>query len=750
MNNRLRKALQRGAEFQTPGYAPTSSGPLAGQLEIAVKAHGQGRLDEAEKIYRDIISLDHENFDALHSYGVLLMQQGLYDKALIMIDDALLLQPEQSEAWCNKGTAYSAVGRENEAMHAFRKAIDLNPKSSDAWFNLGNSLLSAGSYDDAIQAYRKSTQLDNTNASAFSNMAFCYFELLDFEESMGAAQRAIQVNPRHAKAYNIYGLGLKAMGQAKEAAVAFRGAIKNDPRYAAAYSNLGLAYLDLGQPAQALEACIQAVQLDEKLAPAQCTRSAALRELGHLDEAMLACQKALQSDPTLPEGHNGLGNVYLDISRQEEAMVCFRRALELRPEYREVHSNLLMAMQYSPEVSPLDLKQEAENWAKLFAPESDVNPPFKGIKKIGFVSGDLRLHPVGGFILGLFQELQRLGIEIYCYANQGMRDAHSEKLGALAKAWRTIVGINDTTTAQIIREDGIDVLVDLSGHTASGRLGVFALRPAPIQVTWLGYSGTTGMPQFDGIIGDRFVTPSSEDNLYTEPVVRLPHAWLCFTPPSFESEIRKAPSEASSVFTFGVFNQTKKISKEAIRLWSSILQTVPNSQILLKSKGLASGAIRYQYSSWFKEFGVDIDRVIFLGTTSWQAHFLAMNKVDLFLDTFPYVGATTTVESLYMGVPVVTMEGPGHVHRMGASLLRQLDLAHFVTSSPEEYAARAVVSATNPSELYALRHSLRTRLLESPICDPWSFTDGFVTALQALGEASASRELLPSSTKQPS
>lgn len=733
MNHFLKKA-ERHARDLTTGYElSTSTSTVAQMVQTGLSHHREGRHHIAEEIYSSVLAEDPENQDAMHLLGALRIHYTDFEGAIEILERLTAINPHFAEAWSNYGAALQGIGQADDAVNAFQKALELNANFPDAHYNLANTYTKLKEWETAIVHYRRAASLDPTHTHAYSNMAMAYHELGQYDEAMAACHSAILIDKRNVKAYNTLGLALHALGQVKEAAETFRAAIKLDPAYASAYGNLGRAFLHLKQPAAALEACIQAVQLNDSLAPAHCNRAEALRNLGRLDEAMQACQRAITIDPEFAEGHNILGNTYLDSSLIDEAINEYKKAAESSAQAREFFSNVVFAQQHALISSAEAVKEEAVRYGKRFG--KDVFPPKpkpQKIRRIGFISGDLREHPVGTFVEALFANLDQEKYEIFAYANSGARDQQGEILSEFCKEWRQIIGLDDDTVAGMIEADRIDVLVDLAGHTGGNNLGVFTRNPAPIQVTWLGFSGTTGLPQMHAIIGDYDVTPESQDHLYTEKVVRLDTPWLCFTPPRLDVEVEGLPSRAGEPFTFGVFNHTRKINKESVEVWSQILNRIPGSRIMIKGKALASGALRRQYLAWFKNHGIDSSRVVFRQNTTWQMHFASFNQVDVCLDTWPYNGATTTAESLWMGVPVVTIEGHGHHALMSTSILRSVGLGEFVTQSIEDYIEKAVAMAQSQDRLQKWRDSLRGQLLTSPLCDGKKFAEAFADALESL------------------
>jgi predicted O-linked N-acetylglucosamine transferase (SPINDLY family) len=708
-----------------------SSRDLPNPLSQSVKLLKEGEINHAETELLAFLAQTPNQAEALALLACIDLAQNRPDLARIRLNEASLTLGSIPEIWFFLGLAQWRSGHSKDSIASFDEAIELVSGYGDAAYQKGLALLSLKQFNQAADAFRRAAMVDHQDVQAVTFQAQCHYESRQWEEAMGAAQRAIQLDPKNFQAYNILGLTLNSLGQIKEAGACFRAAIKIQPTFAAAYSNLGQTYLSLGQPAQALEACIQAVQLDDRLASAHCNRAAALRALGHLDEALSALQKALQNDPSISEVHSALGGVYLDAAQPNQAIDSYREALRIRPDLKEVQSQLVMALQYSPLSIPQEIKAEACAWAEKFTP--DLREPLrpKGqLRKIGFVSGRLGNQPMGYLLEGLLAGIDPSLYEVTIYANQGARDEQGDRLARYCQNWRGIMGLDDETVTQIVSEDQMDVLIDLAGHLSTNKLSVFGNRVAPLQATWLGFCGTTGMPQMDVLIGDRVATPATEDHLVVEKVGRMPHSFFCYTPPREEVMMRPAPSQRGEPFTFGCFAQTRKINRQTIEAWCEILNEVPGSRILLKTKGLSSQTMRSQYTRWFEEGGVTPDRVVFMASTSWVLHLMAHNQIDALLDPFPYSCPILTCEALWMGVPVLTMAGPGFVGKLAASTLHQVGLDQLVTSSVEDYVTMGVRLANDLDQITEWRAGLRQTLLDSPLCDSAGFAMSFCQLLE--------------------
>jgi predicted O-linked N-acetylglucosamine transferase (SPINDLY family) len=364
-------------------------------------------------------------------------------------------------------------------------------------------------------------------------------------------------------------------------------------------------------------------------------------------------------------------------------------------------------------------------------PFTNQSDPERRIR-VGYVSSDFRRHPVGFFLQPVLNSHDRAQVEVFCYSSHPQTDDLTEQLRSRADGWRTIASSDDDAAAELIRSDAIDILVDLGGHSGFNRLPTFARKPAPIQASWLGYADTTGLPNIDYLISDRFVCPEQEDGAVVEQVVRLPEAFLCYTPPEDAPPVPPLPALSRGHVTFGCFNNIAKVTPDVIRLWAEILRAVPESRLFLKTRSLGEHSVRSRYASLFAHHEVSPERVVFEGASPRADYLAAYGRVDIALDPFPFNGGTTTLDALWMGVPVISLQGDRPVCRLGASHLSAAGCGDLVVRSPQDYLQKAVALASDVRQLSHLRAALRRQVLDSPICDSSRFTRGLEKAYRAM------------------
>ncbi|MBF0374726.1 MAG: hypothetical protein HQL39_15080, partial [Alphaproteobacteria bacterium] len=485
-----------------------------------------------------------------------------------------------------------------------------------------------------------------------------------------------------------------------------------------------------------------AVRISPDHGPAQCNLGSLLRLIGYFRSAVDHLEAAARLNPNLLEVHVNLADAYKDHGLIKEAVPHYARAFALNPQHAESHSNLLLALNYTSGRTGLESLKAHKFWAqqhadKLLPAESshhnDPNPNRK--LRLGLVSSDLRRHSVGYFLEPLFEHLDRDAFEIFAYSNSGIEDEFTARFKALSTGWRSIIGVPNDEAARMIRDDGIDILMDATGHTGGNRLLVFAHKPAPVQFTWLGYPNTTGMAAMDFRITDAITDPiGASDPWYTERIVRLGRPFLCYRPPAEAIQpVAPPPAAETGTVTFGSFNNIAKLTPQVLTVWGRLLAAVPNGRLILKSRCFQDEETKGRFAGLIAQGGARPDQIVlFPHDESSKDHFAAYNRIDIGLDPFPYNGTTTTIEALWMGVPVVTLQGDQHAGRVGASILIHSGLGDLVTIDEASYIATAAALAGDPDRLADLRAGMRERLLRSPLLDEKGFAVSFGDAMRGM------------------
>ncbi len=684
---------------QKPATAKT--GARTGALfECALRSHQAGDLAAAEGLYQEILALDRRHDGALHYLGILACQIGRWEIAEALIGEAVAIRPDHAEARNNLGTALWQQGKAAAAATEFAEALRLKPAYAEARNNLANALKDLGQLNEAVEYYRQALRLKPAYAEAHNNLGSALQSLGRFDEAVSHYEQALKLRADYAEAHNNFGNALLRLGRLGEAVGRYEQALRLRPDYAEARNNLGGALVHLGRPGEA-EACFE---------------------------------RALAAKPDFPRALNNLGGALQQQGRMDEATACFERALALKPDYEEARRNLIYGLLYRPGVGLPEMLAAARRWAALHAdplapaslpavPAATGRPP-----RLGFVSGDFREHVVGRLAVPALEALGHAGHDFVCYSNHPLEDALTARFKAAAGGWRPIHGCGDAEAAALIRADGIEILVDLSGYTADSRLLLFARKPAPLQVTWLGYPATTGMAAMDYLLADPVQVPPAADAYYQEKIIRLPGIYLLYRPIPDAPEVGPLPVAANGSITFGSFNGVQKLAPPVIESWSEILRRLPASRLLLKAPGFTDEAVRRRYRALFAGHGIGEERLDFIGRTPPAEHMAAMTAVDIALDSFPYTGGATTVDTLWMGVPVIALIGDTLAHRHSAGYLTVTGLGDLVAADPGRYVELAVELAGDRPRLAELRAGLRARMIASPLCDEAGFVRAFTAA----------------------
>jgi protein O-GlcNAc transferase len=737
--------------------------------ELAELCREAGQLERSVELYRQLLEQDPQRPELHNGLGLTLAEQGKWEEAIAAFRRALELDPQRVEAHINLGTALLEQDQPEAAIEAYRAALALQPDRPRVYFNLATAYrklqqperaldyyhVALGLQPDYAEAHRGLANLlsDRKLRKVFSNglldsmahlsralgvrpdFAQAYFEagclLLDqlrFKEAIPLLEKALEYKPDFALAYNNLGLAYRHLNEPEKEEIQYRQALVQDPQLAEAYCNLGLLLQSQHRNAEALPVLQEAVRLKPDFVEGHRALGSAYQELNRLSEALEALEQALALKPDDPSTYAVLAGVYLQQCRHKEAIQAYRKSAKLAPGVIAFHGNILMGLHYAPDFDPEETLREHKKWgdatqaavAHLRRPyhrDRDLKRPLR----IGYISGDFKLHSVSMFFEHVYNHHDHERFQIYCYSNTPHSDMVTERMKEKADGWRDIYKIrSDVEVAELIHEDKIDILVDLAGHTAYNRLGVLALKPAPIQVTYLGYPNTTGLTLVDYRITDAYADPPGMTEKYhTEKLMRLPKSFLCYNPVDIFPPVSELPALSAGYITFGCCNNPTKITPNVVAVWAEILKRLPNARILLKNMRYTDSSVREIFWGHFEEHGVDRQRVHLVGDRqSIPEHLQIYNEIDIGLDPFPYNGTTTTCETLWGGVPVVVLAGNAHVCRVGVSILTNVGLPELVAQTPEEYVEIAVNLASDLERLRHLRHNLRDMMEKSPLRDP--------------------------------
>jgi protein O-GlcNAc transferase len=628
-------------------------------FDLAWKHYQAGRMQQAEQLCRQIVQADASHVDALHLLGLIAARTGRNDQAVDYLNAALRLKPDFADAHNILGVVLVNQRKLAEAVGSFRQALRARPDFAVAHSNLGNALREQGELDAAVASFRE----------------------------------ALRFRPDFAVAYNNLGSALQQQGHLEEAEVCLRQALRLKPDNAEVAYNLGIL----------------------------------LWKLERVEEATACNQLAVRLKPDYAEAHVNLGNGLMDRGQLDDAIAAYRTALQLKPDAAHIHSNLVRILHYHPGYDLQAIREEYRRWnarhaeslKKDLQPHPNLPDPQRRLR-VGYVSPDFRDHVDSFFTVPLLSNHDHRQFEIFCYAQVAHPDTLTERLRGYADVWRNIVGLSDPQTADLVRRDQIDILVDLKMHTADNRLLVFARKPAPVQVTWLGYPGTTGLSTIDYRLTDPYLDPPGLfDAFYAEESVRLPDTFWCYDPLTDQPSINALPALEFGAVTFGCLNNLCKINDGCLALWAQVLRAVPRSRLLLQAP---RGPARDNVLARLHREGTAAARVVFADKRPRPEYLKLYHQIDLALDPLPYNGHTTSLDAFWMGVPTVTLVGKTVVGRAGWSQLCNLDLKELAAETPEQFVALAAELAGDLHRLQELRGTLRQRMLKSPLMDASRFT----------------------------
>ncbi|MBI3898551.1 MAG: tetratricopeptide repeat protein, partial [Gammaproteobacteria bacterium] len=543
-------------------------------------------------------------------------------------------------------------------------------------------------------------------------------------------RRAIALEPGNAEAYNSLATALKNLGRMDEAIAGCRKAIAIRPDFAEAHNNLGLAYHAQGKLNEAIACYHQATSIKPDYAEAHCNWGAVL-QLQNKPEPAAACfRMALSVRPDLVTAHYNLGIALCAQCNLEEALVSFNKALSLKPDYADAYTNLLFTCAYHSLLTPDEYLAQARGWELACVPEQERlaarNKKLGRVQlagrrlRVGYISGDFRQHAVSYFVEQLFAHHDRSRVEIFAYATHTQEDAVTERLKVLADYWVPVMGLANVALLDRIEADGIDVLIDLSGHTGHNRMGIFARRAAPVQAHYLGYCASTGLTEMDYWIGDAILTPPKTDGHFCEQVWRLPRVWVSYDGQESAPLTGWQPAQDGTVW-LGSFNNLGKLTPATFALWAKVLHALPEGKLLLKTKGLSDAGNRQRILDTMSGHGIALDRIELQAsdlTPGWAEHMAYYDRLDIALDPVGAMGGgTTTCDALWMGVPVVALEGDRMASRMTASMLNAIGHAEWVAQTEADYIDKIVALARDVKLRLSLRSGQRERMAASALCD---------------------------------
>jgi predicted O-linked N-acetylglucosamine transferase (SPINDLY family) len=726
-------------------------------LQQAITYYIDGQLKESESLLQDILEVQPQHPDANHNLGVLLVQLRRYAESFPYFEAALIANHKSEQFWVSYIDTLIQAGSVDAARMALVESQKfgvhgdmLGPIMLKLADDVGKETGPVGTSVEPVSTMKptkliklskltkkksshqvKEPSQDEMNAAAD---LFGKGSLLELE----ALSRGLIVRyPESAFGWKVLSVALDHKGQSVEALEPAKKAVRMSPDDAECHNNLGKIFQELDQPDEAEASCRQALKIKPNFAGALNNLGNTLLSCGRLSEAEKYCRRAVQIEPNNIWANNNLGSVLSSLGRSDEAEKSYRRAIEISPSFAGGYSNLLFLLDHNETISPEELFNEHCRFGeKVERPLRSGWPQYTNSRdpdrclQVGFVSGDLRRHAVASFIEPVLTHLVNFPeLSLHAYSNSSIEDGTTQRLRTYFKYWNSIRSLSDIALAEKIHADGIDILIDLSGHTKDNRLATFARKPAPLQVSWIGYPGTTGLQSMDYYLADHFSLPPGKfDDQFTEKIVYLPT--IPFSPSDLSPAINTLPALKNGYITFGSFNRPIKINASVIALWSELLRALPESKMLLDvMPGRGSG-------DWLIELfsleGIAAERLILHPRAGTERYLALHNQVDICLDTFPYNGGTTSLNALWMGVPTLTLAGSTLTGRLGAGILGQVGLSSFVAENKSDYVEKGVSWAKNLSSLSILRSELRERFRQSEMGQPTIVAEGLERALRVM------------------
>jgi protein O-GlcNAc transferase len=674
-------------------------------LDASLVHHKAGRLSEAEGLYKQVRGLEPENIEVNHLSGLLAFQKGNAADAARYFERAVAADPANVKYLGNLGAAWLVSGRPDDALGVLERAIEIDPDGIDVLNNLAAAYRETGRFLDAIAVANRAVTLRPDDAELQTNFAIALLGTEQSDAALSAAQRAVELAPKSPEAQNALGLAYLALRQSKNAISAFRVAIEVGPDFADAARNLALTY----------------------------------QEAMRLGEAAETYLKATKRWPEDAAAYAGLARTSRMMGRSDAAVEAYRQAIVHSPGNRRYHSNLLFGLIGSAHQDGVSLFAEHRDWHERHASSLELSAPQLSRSRdperrlrVGYVSADFRSHPVGRIVQSVIAAHDRSAVEVFCYSGVARPDNFTTETEVACDHWRSINNLGDEAVSNVIGEDEIDILVDLSGHSAKNRLTVFARKPAPVQASWLGYMSTTGLTAIDYYIGDEIHTPEEFDNHFSEKVYRLRRNLTCFSPPDDAPPVAALPAESAGQITFGCFGNPGKITDACIDLWAGLLKTVEGSRLILRYQGYEDPVVCQDFTQRFSSVGIEPSRIDFEGSTDYRDVLETYNRVDIALDTYPYSGTMTTMEALWMGVPVVTLAGNRTLARQTAGQLSAAGLGELIADDAQSFVILASSLAQDLDRLRTYRSSMRSRLSSSPLCDAVDLARALEDAYRAM------------------
>ncbi len=619
-----------------------------------------------------------------------------------------------------------ALKRRDEAIGHLERAVVLDPNFAEAHGILGRAMVGAGQWDRAEACFRRALSLKPDSAQASCSLGDLLATRRRWPAAILELRNAVALDPNMHQANFHLGRAYLGIGKLKEAADRFRRAAELAPSFFEAWQALGDVQLNRRENAEAVAAYRRANALHQT-APNYLNLGSALAAVDELDQSVAVIAKAIELAPKWSDPQQAMGSALSWCGNLDAAITAFRKAVELDPKNDRAHSALLYTMLFHGGYSPQKLRDEHVEWARRHTADIIALPPPPNDRspdrrlKIGYVSPNFRHQAVSNFVLPIIASRNAWETEIFCYSDAIAVDARTAELHRAADEWRDTAALGDEQLANLIRQDRIDILVDLTGHIGHGRLKAFACKPAPVQVTYIGYQATTGLGQIDYFLTDEWSDPSRQTEAFlVEKPFRLPQAFFCYSKPVDAPDVGPLPATEAGYITFGCMNNLAKVTPTTLDLWAKTMTKVPASRLMMLTPN--SRDVHERLRSALADRGLSANRVEFAERTSFKNYLARYNRIDIALDPVPFNGHTTTCDAAWMGCPTVSLAGKTYAHRYGCSVMRNVNLSELIAENPQQYVDIAASLALDVGRLADIRASLRQRMIESIITDGPRFT----------------------------
>jgi predicted O-linked N-acetylglucosamine transferase (SPINDLY family) len=746
---------------------------LESHIGLGFSLKESGELESAKISFQKALEINSESFDSNYFLGKINFELGKFEKSIEYLKKSLQLQPEFESAHGELCQALFQSGKIDEALEIIDYGIKKFPKNSSFYLFKGNIEYSKKEYEKSINSYEKSFQIDSNLIQAQINLTTVFLAQKDFQSAINSSKKALKINPHSPDVYvciakteieiekiadalnncekalsleqdNLAALKTKGkilliLGKFQEAKECFEKTLKKEGPSVENHNNLGLIFLKSANYKAAEREFRNALKIDQNNCTSNNNIGHALMEMEQLLESEKYLRRALALDKKSEIVLGNLGGTLLKQNRMPEAISYFKEALLINQKFTTARSNLLYLLSIYSSSSYFD---EARKFGEILSENTDepytswqtIRKPVEKLK-IGFISGGFYNHPVGFFLDEIISKINREKIQLFAYSTRDRNDDLTQRIRPYFSEWKSFIGIGKNDAAKIIHDDDIHILIDFDGHTSGNLLPVFSKKPAPIQVSWLGFWATTGLKEIDFLLADEITLPLNQRDQFTETIWYLPDTRLCFSPPKFNIPVNSLPAKVNGFITFACFQKLTKVSDAVLSLWGQVLEAVPHSKLRMVMSQLDNSIFRKQLNQRLTTAGIDPARVILAEPMAREDYLASYAKVDIVLDTFPYTGGTTTCEALWMGVPTLTLTGQTMIERQGVGMLSCVGLHDWIASDQSDYVTKAIAHSADFEALAALRKTLREKALASPLFDAPRFARNLENAFLKMWEA---------------